>query len=117
MGFLIGIIFTLLFSTDFADLISVRIAIGSGVAFITAQLLDIQIFDRLRKKEWFVAPLTSSLIGSTVDTFLFFSISFYATGVPWVTLSFGDLAVKILVAIIMLIPFRMLLKIIKPIKV
>ena len=117
MGFLIGIIFTLLFSTDFADLISVRIAIGSGVAFITAQLLDIQIFDRLRKKEWFVAPLTSSLIGSTVDTFLFFSISFYATGVPWVTLSLGDLAVKILVAVIMLIPFRMLLKIIKPIKV
>ena len=116
LGFLIGIIFTLIFSTDFADLISVRIAIGSGVAFITAQLLDIQIFDRLRKKEWFVAPLTSSLIGSTVDTFLFFSISFYATGVPWVTLSLGDLAVKILVAIIMLIPFRMLLKIIKPIK-
>ena len=117
LGFLIGIIFTLLFSTDFADLISVRIAIGSGVAFITAQLLDIQIFDRLRKKEWFVAPLTSSLIGSTVDTFLFFSISFYATGVPWVTLSLGDLAVKILVALIMLIPFRMLLKIIKPIKI
>jgi conserved hypothetical integral membrane protein len=117
LGFLIGIIFTLLFSTDFADLISVRIAIGSGIAFITAQLLDIQIFDRLRKKEWFVAPLTSSLIGSTVDTFLFFSISFYATGVPWVTLSLGDLAVKILVALIMLIPFRMLLKIIKPIKV
>ena len=117
MGFLIGILFTLLFSTDFADLISVRIAIGSGVAFITAQLLDIQIFDRLRKKEWFVAPLTSSLIGSTVDTFLFFSISFYATGVPWATLSLGDLAVKILVALIMLIPFRMLLKIIKPIKV
>ena len=107
----------MLFSTDFADFISVRIAIGSGVAFITAQLLDIQIFDRLRKKEWFVAPLTSSLIGSTVDTFLFFSISFYATGVPWVTLSLGDLAVKILVALIMLIPFRMLLKIIKPIKV
>ena len=117
MGFLIGIIFTLLFSTDFADLIFVRFAIGSGVAFITAQLLDIQIFDRLRKKEWFVAPLTSSLIGSTVDTFLFFSISFYATGVPWVTLSLGDLAVKILVALIMLIPFRMLLNIIKPIKV
>ena len=80
-------------------------------------MLDIQIFDRLRKKEWFIAPLTSSLIGSTVDTFLFFSISFYATGVPWVTLSLGDLAVKILVAIIMLIPFRMLLKIIRPINV
>ena len=87
IGFFIGIIFTLLFSTDFADLISVRIAIGSGVAFITAQLLYIQIFDRLRKKEWFIAPLTSSFIGSTVDTFLFFSISFYGTGVPWITLS------------------------------
>ena len=114
-GFFIGIIFTLLFSTDFADLISIRIAIGSGVAFITAQLLDIQIFDRLRKKEWFIAPLTSSFIGSTVDTFLFFSISFYATGVPWITLSLGDLAVKLFVSLIMLIPFRILLKISKPI--
>ena len=114
-GFFIGIIFTLLFSTDFADLISIRIAIGSGVAFITAQLLDIQIFDRLRKKKWFIAPLTSSFIGSTVDTFLFFSISFYATGVPWITLSLGDLAVKLFVSLVMLIPFKILLKISKPI--
>ena len=114
-GFFIGIIFTLLFSTDFADLISVRIAIGSGVAFITAQLLDIHIFDRLRKKEWFIAPLTSSFIGSTVDTFLFFSIAFYATGVPWITLSLGDLAVKLFVSLVMLIPFKILLKISKPI--
>ena len=115
IGFFIGIIFTLLFSTDFADLISIRIAIGSGVAFITAQLLDIQIFDRLRKKEWFIAPLTSSFIGSTVDTFLFFSIAFYATGVPWITLSLGDLAVKLFVSLVMLIPFKILLKISKPI--
>ena len=114
-GFFIGIIFTLLFSTDFADLISIRIAIGSGVAFITAQLLDIQIFDRLRKKKWFIAPLTSSFIGSIVDTFLFFSISFYATGVPWITLSLGDLAVKLFVSLVMLIPFKILLKISKPI--
>ena len=114
-GFFIGIIFTLLFSTDFADLISIRIAIGSGVAFITAQLLDIQIFDRLRKKKWFIAPLTSSYIGSTVDTFLFFSISFYATGVPWITLSLGDLAVKLFVSLVMLIPFKILLTISKPI--
>ena len=114
-GFFIGIIFTLFFSTDFADLISIRIAIGSGVAFITAQLLDIQIFDRLRTKEWFIAPLTSSFIGSTVDTFLFFSIAFYATGVPWITLSLGDLAVKLFVSIVMLIPFKILLKISKPI--
>ena len=114
-GFFIGIIFTLLFSTNLADLISVRIAIGSGVAFITAQLLDIQIFDRLRKKEWFIAPLTSSFIGSIVDTFLFFSIAFYATGVPWITLSLGDLAVKLFVSLVMLIPFKILLKISKPI--
>ena len=116
-GFVLGIGFTVLFSTDFADFISIRIAIGSGVAFLTAQLLDVQIFDRLRKKEWFVAPLTSSMIGSTIDTFLFFSISFYGTGVPWVTLSLGDLIVKVMVALIMLIPFRLLLKTFKPIKV
>ena len=109
VGFAIGISFTLIFSTNFADLISVRIAIGSGTAFLVAQLLDVQIFDQLRKRKWFIAPLTSSLIGSTVDTFLFFSISFYATGIPWVTLSLGDLAVKILVALVMLIPFRLLL--------
>ena len=109
IGFAIGIRFTLLFSTNFADLISIRIAIGSGTAFLVAQLLDVQIFDQLRKKEWFIAPLTSSLIGSTIDTFLFFSISFYATGIPWVTLSLGDLAVKIFVALVMLIPFRLLL--------
>ena len=108
VGFIIGITFTLLFSTNFADLISVRIAIGSGIAFIVAQLLDVQIFDQLRKKKWFIAPLTSSFIGSTVDTFLFFSISFYATGIPWFTLSLGDLVVKIFVALIMLIPFRLL---------
>ena len=115
IGFAIGISFTLLFSTNFADLISLRIAIGSGIAFLIAQLLDVQIFDKLRKREWFIAPLTSSLIGSTVDTFLFFSISFYATGIPWVTLAFGDLAIKILVTLIMLIPFRFLLKTFKPI--
>ncbi len=115
-GFILGIGFTVLFSTDFADFISIRIAIGSGIAFLTAQLLDVQIFDRLRKKEWFVAPLTSSMIGSTIDTFLFFSISFYGTGVPWVTLSLGDLIVKVIVALIMLIPFRLLLKTFKPIK-
>ena len=116
VGFAIGISFTLIFSTNFADLISVRIAIGSGTAFLVAQLLDVQIFDQLRKRKWFIAPLTSSLIGSTIDTFLFFSISFYATGIPWVTLSLGDLAVKILVALIMLIPFRLLLGTFKAVK-
>ena len=115
IGFAIGISFTLLFSTNFTDLISIRIAIGSGTAFLVSQLLDVQIFDKLRKKEWFVAPLTSSLIGSTIDTFIFFSISFYGTGIPWITLSLGDLSVKIFVALMMLIPFRLLLKTLKPV--
>ena len=114
-GFILGIGFTVIFSTDFADLISIRIAIGSGIAFLTAQLIDVQIFDNLRKKKWFVAPLTSSIVGSTVDTFLFFSISFYGTAVPWFTLALGDLAIKIFVAVLMLIPFRLLLKTFKPI--
>ena len=109
IGFIIGISFTLFFSTNFSDLISIRIAIGSGIAFLVAQLIDVKIFDKLRKKKWYIAPLTSSIIGSTIDTFLFFSISFYGTEMPWITLSLGDLAVKILVTLLMLIPFRLLI--------
>ena len=108
-GFFIGVLLTLLVSTNFSDLISIRIAIGSGVAFFIAQNLDVGIFDKLRKKTWYVAPLTSSIFGSVFDTFLFFSISFYATGVPWVSLAFGDLFVKLFIALSMLIPFRLLL--------
>tara|TARA_Y100000766_G_C18553402_1_gene434118 strand:- start:50 stop:568 length:519 start_codon:yes stop_codon:yes gene_type:complete len=115
LGFLIGIIFTLFFSTNFADLISIRIAIGSGLAFLVAQLLDVQIFDKLRKNSWYVAPLISSSIGSIIDTFLFFSIAFVGTGVPWVTLSLGDLAVKLFVALVMLLPFRLLINTFKPV--
>ena len=109
VGFIIGISFTLFFSTNFSDLISVRIAIGSGTAFLVAQLIDVRIFHILRNKKWYVAPLISSIIGSTVDTFLFFFISFYGTQMPWITLSLGDLAVKFSVALLMLIPFRILL--------
>ena len=114
LGFIIGISFTLFFSTNYSDLISLRIAVGSGTAFLIAQLLDIQIFDRLRRNKWFVAPLASSIFGSVFDTFLFFSISFAGTGIPWVTLSLGDLGVKLFVALIMLIPFRLLLSTFKP---
>ena len=109
LGFGLGVFLTFYFSTNYSDLVSIRIAVGSGVAFLTAQLIDVNIFDRLRQKEWFIAPLTSSLIGSIIDTFLFFSISFYGTGINWVTLSFGDLFVKIFVSLTMLIPFRFLL--------
>ena len=108
-GFVLGLFLTFYFSTNYSDLISIRIAIGSGTAFLVAQLIDVNIFDRLRKKIWFAAPLTSSLVGSSIDTFLFFSISFYGTGINWITLSFGDLFVKIFVALMMLIPFRLLL--------
>jgi len=109
IGFVVGILLTLFVSTNFTDIISIRIAIGSGVAFFIAQNLDVQIFDRLRRKSWYVAPLTSSTIGSITDTFLFFSIAFYASGVPWITLALGDLIVKLIITLAMLIPFRLLL--------
>jgi uncharacterized integral membrane protein (TIGR00697 family) len=112
-GFTIGVLLTLFVSTNFSDIISIRVAIGSGVAFFIAQNLDVQIFDFLRKKIWFVAPLVSSVLGSLVDTFLFFSIAFYATDIPWVSLAFGDLVVKLIIALIMLLPFRMLINKIK----
>ena len=113
IGFIIGILLTLFVSTNFSDTISIRIAIGSGVAFFVAQNLDVQIFDNLRKKTWFVAPLVSSILGSITDTFLFFSIAFYSTAIPWVTLAIGDLLVKLIITIVMLIPFRLLLNKIK----
>ena len=115
LGFFIGISFTLFFSTNFSDLISIRIAIGSGTAFLVSQRIDVYIFDKLRNKHWFIPPLTSSINGSIIDTFLFFSIAFYATGVPWFTLAIGDLLVKLFVALLMLIPFRILLKTFKPV--
>ncbi len=109
IGFFLGIILTLFVSTNFDDIISVRIAIGSATAFIVAQNLDVNIFDKLRKKTWYIAPIVSSVAGSIVDTFIFFSIAFYNTGIPWFSLSLGDLSVKLIVALIMLIPFRLLL--------
>ena len=105
-GFIIGVAFTYYFR----EIIPIRIAIGSGTAFLVAQLIDINVFDKFRNNlRWYLAPLASSVIGSTIDTFLFFSISFYGTGDPWVSLSFGDLTVKLFVALVMLIPFRLLL--------
>ena len=114
IGFILGVLLTLLISTNFKDIISIRIAIGSGVAFFVAQNLDVNIFDKLRKHRfWFTAPLASSIIGSTVDTFLFFGIAFYGTGISWLTLSLGDLTVKLIIAMLMLVPFKLLLGIVK----
>ncbi len=114
-GFFLGISFTLFFSTNFSDFISIRIAIGSGTAFLVSHRIDVFVFDKLRDKNWFIPPLVSSINGSIIDTFLFFSIAFYATGIPWFTLAIGDLAVKLVVALTMLIPFRILLKTFRPI--
>ena len=108
-GFFLGISFTLFFSTNFSDFISIRIAIGSGTAFLVSHRIDVFVFDKLRDKNWFIPPLVSSINGSIIDTFLFFSIAFYATGIPWFTLAIGDLTVKLAVALIMLIPFRILI--------
>jgi|TARA_B110000881_G_C18593233_1_gene529465 uncharacterized integral membrane protein (TIGR00697 family) len=109
IGFVLGVLLTLFVSTNFEDIISIRIAVGSGLAFFIAQNLDVVVYDKNRKNSnWFVAPLLSSVTGSIVDTFLFFSIAFYNTGISWVTLAFGDLTIKFLMALIMLIPFRIL---------
>ena len=115
LGFIVGVSLTLFLSTNFSDLISIRIAIGSGSAFIIAQLIDVQVFDKLRDKIWFVAPFVSSFIGSLIDTIIFFFIAFYNTDVSWISLAFGDFSIKILMSLIMLIPFRMLLNKIKDI--
>jgi queuosine precursor transporter len=109
LGFGLGVFLTFFFSTNYSDLLSIRIAFGSGIAFLVAQLIDVNIFNRLRKKKWYIAPLTSSITGSIIDTFLFFSISFYGTEINWITLSLGDLSVKIFVSLLMLIPFRFLI--------
>jgi uncharacterized PurR-regulated membrane protein YhhQ (DUF165 family) len=87
-----------------------RIALASGTAFLAAQLADVYIFNRLRRLPWWQAPLISSVLASTLDTALFFSLAFAGLGLPWVTWALGDLGVKIAVAGAMLIPFRVLMR-------
>jgi len=88
---------------------SPRIALASGLAYICAQLADIQVFDRLRDQRWWRAPLLSGTIGAVLDTAVFFNVAFAATGTPWVTWMFGDLAIKLAVNLSMLAPFRALM--------
>ena len=140
-GFLVGVLCSLIGSQimlqgdgyEFAA-VSLRVAVGSGIAFLTAQLLDVAIFNRLREGRWWRAPPASTLVGSAVDTALFFSIAFSATigavfsqaanmetswateAVPflgagpmvplWVSLAVADWGVKLVLAIAALIPFR-----------
>jgi uncharacterized integral membrane protein (TIGR00697 family) len=91
-----------------------RIAIASGGAFLAAQLLDVHIFDRLRRGTWWRAPFVSSIIASVLDTALFFSAAFAGTGLPWVTWAIGDYGVKALMALMLLVPFRALLDVSRP---
>ena len=85
-----------------------RVAIGSGTAFLIAQLIDVHIFDRLRRENWWKAPVASSFAGSLVDTALFFSIAFAGTGLPWIGWGLGDFCAKLLMMGLLLYPFRLL---------
>lgn len=91
-----------------------RIAAASGLAFLCAQLLDIVIFDRLRRGVWWRAPLVSSTLASALDTLLFFSLAFAGTGLPWITWALGDYVVKLFMATALLGPFRALMGFIRP---
>jgi uncharacterized integral membrane protein (TIGR00697 family) len=136
VGFLVGLVCSLIGTQiigEFGPLVTLRIAIGSGIAFLTAQLLDVAIFDRLRSGAWWRAPLASTLIGSTIDTALFFTIAFSASLVwiepandvswatevlpllgigpmapLWVSLAVADWMVKLSLALGALVPFRII---------
>ncbi len=136
IGFLVGVACSVIgtqINGEFGPLVTWRIAAGSGIAFLTAQMLDVAIFDKLREGPWWRAPLASTLVGSSVDTILFFSIAFSATlsfvepandvswagevlpllgvgpAVPlWVSLAVADWGVKLALALIALVPFRMI---------
>ena len=135
-GFCVGVLCSFIgtqIQGEFGPLVTTRIAIGSGLAFLVAQLTDVTIFDRMRAARWWQAPLVSSLVGSALDTFLFFSIAFsgvlsfidpgvdvaWATEpVPllgvgpifplWASLAVADFGVKLALALVALVPFRLI---------
>ena len=87
-----------------------RTAVASGSAFLVAQLLDIKVFDALRQAAWWKAPTVSSLLGSSVDTAIFFSLAFAGTGLPWITWAVGDFYAKLLMIAVLLYPFKLLIR-------
>jgi hypothetical protein len=89
-----------------------RIACASGTAFLIAQLLDIQIFDRLRQRQWWKAPVASSFLGSLVDTITFFFLAFAGTGLPWASWALGDFGAKLVMIAVLLYPFKLLVTLI-----
>jgi uncharacterized PurR-regulated membrane protein YhhQ (DUF165 family) len=106
-GFAVAVLLSIWLATP-------RIALASGAAFLCSQLLDIQVFHRLRAGSWWRAPLVSSTLGSILDTALFFSLAFAGTAMPWVTLALGDLGVKLVIAVLALVPFRAVLALALP---
>lgn len=107
VGFALGLVLSALAG-------DLRIAIASGTAFLIGQMLDVTVFNWLRRQSWWRAPLASSTFGSAIDTLLFFSIAFVGTPVPWQTLAIGDFAVKIAVALLSLLPYASVMNLIKP---
>lgn len=101
IGFCLAAVLSAIFATP-------RIAVASSTAFIVSQMLDVSVFNRLRRQAWWKAPLVASVVASIIDTFLFFSIAFSGTNVAWVPLAFGDLGVKLLMALLLLVPFRLI---------
>ncbi|NQV79817.1 MAG: VUT family protein [Alphaproteobacteria bacterium] len=110
VGFLIGVVLSVVLAGP-------RIGIASGIAFLAGQLLDIAVFDRLRRMTWWRAPLASSITASAIDTGIFFSLAFAGTGVPWVTLGVGDFGVKLAMAATLLIPYGALMRYVAPMQV
>ena len=133
-GFLLAVALSVWLATP-------RIAIASGAAFLTGQLLDIQVFDRLRRQSWWKAPFMATMFGSLLDTVIFFSLAFAAqfafldtmlgredgslafaaplfgmTAPLWLTLAFGDLCVKVLMGLLALIPYGALLNVLRPVE-
>jgi len=96
---------------DDADALAMlRTAVASGSAFLVAQLLDIKVFDALREAAWWKAPTASSLVGSVIDTAIFFSLAFAGTGLPWVTWAAGDFCAKLIMIALLLYPFRLVVR-------
>lgn len=106
-GFAIAVVMSLWFADP-------RIALASGAAFLVAQLMDVTVFDRLRRRPWWQAPLISSSLASAFDTVLFFTIAFAGTGLPWISWAAGDWGVKMAMALAMLVPYRALMQILLP---
>jgi len=136
-GFVVGLVCSFIgtqLHNDYGPLVTLRVALGSGTAFLVGQLLDVTIFDRLRRAEWWRAPLVSTLIGSTIDSVIFFTIAFAASlsflepssdvswaavsgpllgsgpmAPLWVSLAVADWGVKFGIAVFGLLPFRLII--------